>query len=269
MLAAWEETRMDGLLDAFRALPLAGVILLALAGNWLAFFLTLAIGHALARRYHGKPTTPPPEPVSPKELWLATSCVLVNTIITIAGIVLWQLGVISVRRELDWRVALDVLVLIAAMDFLMYVFNRVAHARWIFPLVHATHHEYNNPRPLTLFVLNPFETLAFGILWVLVITVYTSSWLGIALYLAFNLAFGLIGHLGVEPLPASWIAIPIVREVSTSTFHAEHHLDAGHNFGFYTLVWDRLFGTISPAYRRDFLATQSDATARVSAEATR
>jgi lathosterol oxidase len=249
---------MDSLLDAFKALPLVGVILLALVGNWLAFFLTLAAGHLLARRYQRKPTTPPPEPVTAKEVWLATSCVLVNSLIAIVGILLWQHDVIHVRHELDWRVALDLLVLIVAMDFLMYVFHRIAHVRWIFPLVHATHHQYNNPRPLTLFVLNPFETLAFGVLWLLVITVYTSSWLAIALYLTFNLAFGLIGHLGVEPLPSSWIAVPVVREVSTSTFHAEHHLDAGHNFGFYTLLWDRLFGTISPAYQRDFLATQED-----------
>jgi sterol desaturase/sphingolipid hydroxylase (fatty acid hydroxylase superfamily) len=255
---------MDGLLDAFQALPLAGVMLFALVGDWLAFFLTLAVGHRLARRYRRKPTTPPPEPVTAKELWLATSCVLVNTLIAIAGILLWQHGVIHVRRALDWRVALDVLVLILAMDFQMYVFHRVAHLRWVFPLVHATHHEYNNPRPLTLFVLNPVETAAFGVLWLLVITVYTSSWLAIALYLAFNLAFGLIGHLGVEPLPASWIAIPVMREVSTSTFHAEHHLDAGRNFGFYTLLWDRLFGTISPTYRRDFLGAQE----RVAAPAT-
>jgi sterol desaturase/sphingolipid hydroxylase (fatty acid hydroxylase superfamily) len=248
---------MDGLLDAFKTLPLPGVVLLALVGNWLVFFLTLAVGRVLARRYQRKPTTPPPEPVTARELWLATSCVLVNTLVTIAGILLWQHGVIQIRLQVGWRVALDALVLIVAMDFLMYLFHRLAHLPWVFPLVHATHHEYNNPRPLTLFVLNPFETLAFGVLWVLVITVYSSSWLGIALYLTFNLAFGLIGHLGVEPLPASWIAIPVVREVSTSTFHAEHHLDADHNFGFYTLLWDRLFGSLSPAYRRDFLASQS------------
>jgi lathosterol oxidase len=257
---------VDAWLNAFKALPLAGVTLFALLGNGLAFFLTLAAGYGLARRYRGKPTTPPPEPVTAKEVWLATSCVLVNALVAIVAILLWQHGVISVRRETGWRAALDVLVLILAMDFLMYVFHRIAHVRWIFPLVHATHHEYNNPRPLTLFVLNPFEALAFGVLLLLVVAVYSSSWLAIALYLTFNLAFGLIGHLGVEPLPAAWIAVPVVREVSTSTFHAEHHLDAGHNFGFYTLLWDRLFGTIAPAYKRDFLASQSGVTATPSAE---
>lgn len=38
-----------------------------------------------------------------------------------------------------------------------------------------------------------------------------------------------------------------LRHVGTSTFHAGHHQDAGHNFGFYTLVWDRLFGTLRRA----------------------
>jgi sterol desaturase/sphingolipid hydroxylase (fatty acid hydroxylase superfamily) len=43
-----------------------------------------------------------------------------------------------------------------------------------------------------------------------------------------------------------------INYVSTSTFHAEHHLDKDHNYGFYTLIWDRLFRTISPDYLSDF-----------------
>jgi len=141
----------------------------------------------------------------------------------------------------------------------MYVFHRVAHHPMLYPLIHQTHHRYENPRPLTLFVLNPFEVLGFGVLWLIVIALYPSSWLGIILYLTVNIAFGLVGHLGVEPLPGLWLRVPVLRYVSTSTFHSEHHQDKEHNYGFYTLIWDRLFGTLSPEYLTDFQTATADA----------
>ena len=59
-------------------------------------------------------------------------------------------------------------------------------------------------------------------------------------------------RIAVEPLPDSWLKIPILGLLTTSTFHAQHHQDIDHNFGFYTLIWDRLFGTISPEYYSHF-----------------
>jgi sterol desaturase/sphingolipid hydroxylase (fatty acid hydroxylase superfamily) len=144
------------------------------------------------------------------------------------------------------------LALFVAMDFAMYVFHRIAHYPLLYPLAHRTHHAYESPRPLTLFVLNPIEVLGFGTLWLMLISGYASSIEGVLVYLAFNLAFGLVGHLGVEPAPATWLRLPVLRYVTTSTFHAEHHMDRYHNFGFYLLVWDRLFGTLSPDYAADF-----------------
>jgi sterol desaturase/sphingolipid hydroxylase (fatty acid hydroxylase superfamily) len=111
---------------------------------------------------------------------------------------------------------------------------------------------YERPRPLSLFVLHPVEVIGFGGLWLIVLLAYTSSIEAILVYLSLNLVFGLVGHLGVEPAPGGWIRAPGLRFVSTSTFHAEHHVDRGHNYGFYLLVWDRLFGTLSPDYRNDF-----------------
>jgi sterol desaturase/sphingolipid hydroxylase (fatty acid hydroxylase superfamily) len=138
------------------------------------------------------------------------------------------------------------------MDLAMYVFHRVAHHPLLYPIIHSTHHRFENPRPLTLFVLNPFETLGFGILWLILLVIYPASWLGIIIYLTLNIVFGLVGHLGVEPMPGQWVRLPLVKTISTSTFHAEHHLDKDHNYGFYTLIWDRLFGTLSPDYMNDF-----------------
>src|SRR4029453_6504341 len=99
----------------------------------------------------------------------------------------------------------------------MYVFHRVAHLPILYPLIHDTHHRFENPRPLTLFVLNPFETLGFGVLWLIVITIYSSSFVAMISYLTLNVAFGLMGHLGVEPFPRRWLELPVIRYISTST----------------------------------------------------
>ena len=248
---------MDSLLDLLQTTPLALAALVAFIINILQFLLTLAAGHLLLLVYKQKPTSPPPEPISRAEVLLAASCVILNALVMVAGIILWRAGIIQVRRGVDWLVLLDVVVLFFAMDFAMYVLHRMAHTRWLFPLIHATHHRYENPRPLTLFVLNPFEVLSFGLLWILLITIYPASAWGIFVYLTINLAFGLMGHLGVEPMPGAWLTIPLARQVSTSTFHAEHHRDKAHNFGFYTLIWDRLFRTLSPTYEPDFETAQT------------
>jgi sterol desaturase/sphingolipid hydroxylase (fatty acid hydroxylase superfamily) len=219
------------------------------AAAWLVAFnvgvfaLSLAAGEVLVRLFRDRPVTPQPEPLEAAEVAWAALCVLLNGGVAIAGWFLWKAGIIHVARGSAWRVALDVLVLLLAMDFLMYVFHRLAHVRWIYPLVHGTHHRYDRPRPLNLFVLNPAEVCGFGVLWLALLCVYPATWPGILIYLALNLVFGTLGHLGVEPFPRAWSKWPVLRHIGSSTFHADHHQDRSVNFGFYTDVWDRLFGT--------------------------
>ena len=237
---------------ALHDIPLAWAVFAAVAGNVSIFVLALAVGHWLVKRYNLHRIVSVPDPISREEYFLAGLCVLMNGVVAIVGIVLWRAGVLQVRQDIDWRVLVDTVVLITGMDFLMYVFHRVAHLPILFPLVHRTHHRYENPRPLTLFVLNPLEVLGFGGLLIVLLWLYPSSVEGILIYLALNMIFGMIGHLGVEPFPRLWTRWSLTRLISTSTFHAEHHQDKGHNFGFYTLIWDRLFGTLSPDYVAEF-----------------
>jgi sterol desaturase/sphingolipid hydroxylase (fatty acid hydroxylase superfamily) len=35
-------------------------------------------------------------------------------------------------------------------------------------------------------------------------------------------------------------------------FHDQHHSLVGCNYGGFTTIWDRVFGTVSPAYASDF-----------------
>ncbi|ADU32108.1 sterol desaturase family protein [Evansella cellulosilytica] len=193
----------------------------------------------------------------PSEVFLALLSVILNTAVTVLGYYLWKNGVIVLSTSFGFFDWIDILILLLIMDFAMYVFHRFAHLRFIYPLIHRTHHRYEDPRPITLFALNPLENLGFGLLWIIVLTIYPASWIGISGYLFLNVVFGLIGHLGVEPFPNSWVKHPILKWISTSTYHAQHHQQEHYNYGFYTIIWDRLFGTLSPKYPSDFGNTKN------------
>jgi sterol desaturase/sphingolipid hydroxylase (fatty acid hydroxylase superfamily) len=234
---------LNRFLDWVAAWPPLQAVGWLLAENVALFAASLLVGHLLVRVCARHPVTDPPGPLEWQEVALAAACVVVNTAITVAGWFLWRAGVIHVRRDIGPRAWLDALVLLLVMDALMYALHRVAHLPWVYPWMHHAHHRYDRPRPLNLFVLSPLEVLGFGSLWLIVLMVYPASFLGIGIYLALNLAFGTLGHLGVEPFPPSWSRWPILRALGSSTFHAGHHQDEHINFGFYTNFWDTLFGT--------------------------
>ena len=177
----------------------------------------------------------------------AAATLLINTLITYAGLLLWRTGFISIHEQVSWRLLLDFLVLFIGMDLLMYVFHYGIHHTPLYHLVHAQHHEYTEPQPIDLFVLHPLETLGFGSLWLLLMAVYPAGFVAIVAYLAVNVLFGVLGHSGVEPFPAAWARHPLLKYLGSSGFHFQHHQDDQHNFGFYTSIWDHLFGTFAPS----------------------
>ncbi len=228
----------------------AGMVFLA--QNLIILGLVILCGNWLVRRYRFRPVTQPPPPLTKTELAAAAGNVLLNTAITFIGWQLWLRGVIRFRSDFGFETMADVFILFFTMDLFMYVLHRIAHNPVLFPLLHRFHHRYEQVRPLTLFALNPFENLAFGALWLTVISVYSTSWAGMSVYLALNVAFGAIGHLGVEPVPSELARTPVLRYIAGSSFHAQHHQDKSHNYGFYTLMWDKLFGTMQPDYAQNY-----------------
>ncbi|PJZ76945.1 sterol desaturase family protein [Leptospira neocaledonica] len=225
--------------------------LLFLIENLLIFACSVYIGNLLAIRYAHRRIVPVPPKVESKEILLAISTILLNTIVTLIGLWLWRTGSIRFRSDIGILALFDILILLLVMDMGMYALHRIAHIRFIYRFAHRTHHRYDKPRPLTLFVLNPIEALGFGALWLLVICIYDFSWVGMSIYLGLNVVFGAIGHLGVEPLSERWLRSNLFNTLTTNTFHAIHHQNEDYNFGFYTSIWDRMFGTLYPGNSRN------------------
>ena len=243
---------MESIIQWLQDAPLWQAVLALLAENVIILILTLALGHWLVRRYEVRRVALSAPPLQRLEVAITISTVLLNTVVTVVGLFLWRWGIIRFRPDVGLWVWLDILILLLVMDFAMYVLHRLAHHPWLFPLLHRLHHDYDRPRPLTLFILNPAENLSFGLLWLAVIAIYPASWFGMSIYLVLNVLFGTMGHLGVEPLPRWWVRVPVLRYLCGATFHARHHQDLDYNFGFYTLIWDRLFGTLRKDYWDSF-----------------
>lgn len=180
----------------------------------------------------------------PLELSLSGITVFVNTLTTLAGYYLWKTGIIQVKPfEGGWMDLLDALVLVLLIDLAMYLLHRLAHLPPFYQVLHTLHHRFEEPTSLTLYSLHPLENLSFGILWLSILTVYPASFFGILVYLTFNVVFGIIGHCGVDPFPVWWSNHPVCKYIATGTFHVDHHRMEQTNYGFYTTIWDRLFGS--------------------------
>lgn len=243
---------MNEIIQSAKTLPVLELASWSILINVAIFVGSLVFGYLIIAMSKHRPRTPS-DPLRPLEWILAGVCVLLNSLVFFSGAMLWRAGIINGVLEVSvLKVLQDVIVLFLVMDCFMYFSHRLAHHRWFYPWAHQTHHIFQHPRPLTLYALHPLEVVGFGSLWLIVISIYDASWVGMVIYLGFNVLFGMIGHLGAEVYPQNWLRFPVLRYVSTNTFHVGHHADIHSNFGFYTLIWDRLFGTVSTSYSTNY-----------------
>jgi lathosterol oxidase len=239
---------MTGVLNFLDSLHPGWFALFALVENVALVGLGALLGHAALRLPGAHRLTPEPGPVAPLELALVVSTTLVNTAITVAGWWLWKADVIVLRSGPDLAAVAELAVLVLVMDALMYAGHATVHLRVLFPWVHRLHHVFADARPITLFALHPLEAVGFGAMWLVILAVHPFSVWALGAYAVLNLVFGILGHLGVEPLPPAVRRHVVFRWVATPAMHVGHHADPRYNLGFYTTVWDRLFGTLEPGY---------------------
>jgi lathosterol oxidase len=240
------------MLEQLKAATPGEAIAFFLIANALIFAASVLLCWLLGWVYRDRRIFDRWEPLRRVEILAAVGSIFLNAGVSVGGWLLWRDGLIVLKSGGVVTGILDCLVMLLFMDFGMYVFHRLVHHPQIFVLFHRFHHRHETTNPFSLFVLHPVEVLGFGSLMIVFLTIYSMSVGGLIAYLAINVLWGTLGHSGVEPFPKIFRSIPGLRLLGTSSFHAGHHEHPGYNFGFYSLLWDSMFGTLDPDYYARF-----------------
>jgi len=182
------------------------------------------------------------QPIVGSDVWAVLSTFCCNVVVFVFGAFCWKEGFLTVNFESlpIVIIGVQVVVLILIIDFLMYIFHKLAHVKGLYRFIHQKHHAHIGVNALSLFVLSPFEAIGFGVMLLAVLGSYPFHYIAVGVYLISNVLWGTIGHFNkVKSLSTkgwmSWLG--------TASFHNTHHLEPHANFGFYTTCWDRLFKT--------------------------
>ncbi|ROI04976.1 fatty acid hydroxylase family protein [Chryseobacterium sp. G0240] len=237
---SFNDTELSGYLEIFWQFSWSQWLMFSLITNVLLYLFSIGMYLFIDRTCNKDVLQEKDHPVTKSDFYLSFLTVICNSLVMLIGVFLWKNGWIELGQKYSVKaVVLEVIALLLLMDLLMYFFHYMAHLPFIYKLLHGKHHEHISTNYLSLFVLHPLETIGFGLMMLVLLMGYDFSVISISVYLIINLIWGTIGHLNREFFPASFDRL----FVGTTRFHNQHHLDETKNFGFYTSIWDRLFGT--------------------------
>jgi sterol desaturase/sphingolipid hydroxylase (fatty acid hydroxylase superfamily) len=240
------------MIDFLKNMPVWQTMLIFWIENCLIVVGVIQLGNLLRKFYAHRNLDELLNNATPKEWMFVLASVTVNTGVTFGGYWLWKNGFIKFDESLSWRIIADFILMILIMDLLMFVLHLFVHRTFFYKITHYFHHQFTQPEPIDLFILDPLETIAFGGLWLIVLMIMPFNLIAVIVYLTANVTFGMLGHIAVEPFPAFWVKHPVLRFITTSTFHYQHHNNKDFNYGFYTTIWDELFQTLDPEYASRF-----------------
>ncbi len=145
-----------------------------------------------------------------------------------------------------WWFWLQIPVALLIQDFYFYWMHRAIHLPGFYEAAHKVHHLSTNPSSFSAFAFHPIEAvLEIGIFFVLIILMPLNVFaLGITALL--SLIYNAYGHMGYEIMPRFIAKSPIGWVLNKSAYHNQHHRTYKYNYGLYTTIWDRAFGTFHP-----------------------
>ena len=178
--------------------------------------------------------------VTRRDLLLSLVILIINIGVGIPGWLLWKQGYIVLLERPLAAAIIDGAIMFVYFDFCMYGLHRLMHVSWLYDLIHRRHHDHKNVSGISLYVMNPVEAVGFGILLILFLMGRACDLYALLAFLFLNWLYGTVAHsaLPISGGLLSWF-------VGNATFHHRHHAKQRCNYGFFTGVWDRLWGTRS------------------------
>lgn len=147
--------------------------------------------------------------------------------------------------EYGWTYYIGIIpAMLLVYDLYFYCTHRIIHHKKLFNIVHLVHHKSKYVSPLSALSMHPIEAIInHGYLVILLFTVplHTSH---VYIWVATTILYTTYLHLGIELYNEKFLNTKVGKLVYTATTHSEHHTKFKGNYGFYTLIWDKLFKTI-------------------------
>lgn len=137
-------------------------------------------------------------------------------------------------------------------DLYFYAAHRLIHIEPLYKWIHKTHHFSLSPNPLSSSSMTPVEGIIEGLIIPIFLTVFTVHEESTYLIIPFATIMGLYVHCGYEFVPRWWYRNPLTSWFITPMFHDQHHQYFTCNYGGYTTIWDKVFGTVRPRFESDF-----------------
>ncbi len=155
--------------------------------------------------------------------------------------------------EYGWLYYFSVFPILFIMhDLYFYIMHRIMHHPSLFKYIHLVHHKSTNPSPWAAYAFHPLEAIieqGIVVIFYFSLPIHISH---LAIFFLFSIVYNVYGHLGYELYPKGFNKTWIGRWINTSVNHNQHHQYFKGNYGLYTLIWDRIFGTIRKDYDAQF-----------------
>ena len=135
-------------------------------------------------------------------------------------------------------------VLLLIQDWYFYWMHRIVHKAPFYDRIHKTHHLSTNPSAFAAFAFHPLEAILEIAIFVVLIIVMPIHVIALMVAGLMSLAYNVYGHLGYEVMPRVIAQSSIGYWLNKSAYHNQHHRTYRYNYGLYTVIWDRLHGTL-------------------------
>ncbi len=150
-------------------------------------------------------------------------------------------------------IAFEFAVFFFVFDLYFYLAHRLIHIEPLYRWIHKTHHRSLSTNPLTYASMTPLEGIAEGMIIPIFLACFTVHETSTYFIFPFASLMGLYAHCGYEFMPRWWYRILFTKWFITPMYHDQHHQFFTWNYGAFTTIWDRLFGTMRSRFEQDFI----------------
>jgi sterol desaturase/sphingolipid hydroxylase (fatty acid hydroxylase superfamily) len=137
----------------------------------------------------------------------------------------------------------SLLLMIVVHDIYFYIIHRLMHWKPLLRIIHSVHHKTHHPNVFTSYAFHPLESvLEFGIFPLFAFLIPLNGWVFVG-YQLIIVGFNVYVHSGYTVHYALPFGKSVWKYINSPVEHGYHHSRFNYNFGLYTNIWDRLFGT--------------------------